>query len=499
MPTITRTIGNFSLESIDHDSWSSRGSKAWTLNLEEIMDGSTITAARLDIYVSVSNSSSSALLWLGSADSSKKISITNARSSSYNVLSLFSGKTTFSASDKVTFTYQVNAGNSKGSGTGYFRGYTNNSTLVLTLTYVEPYTACTPPTTLTMAKATSGPSETVRLSWSGAQAGTNNPIASYTVYRSTDNSTWEVLQSGIENEYLDVTAPGTNGSTYYYSVVAVGTVAGYDSTKSASTSLQCSYTAPTVSNVLLDAGSVTIYKPAGSTAVLSWAGTAGTNNPIARYAVYRNGTLLQDVTGATGLTVDVPTAGGNYYFSVVAVGAYSNSAGVTSPTVYAFSDPSAPSAIALAKSECGKGETVRLSWSGAVAGAQNAITGYRVYRSTSEDGTYSQLGDDIASTDTSGYLDVVSDTRKGRSYYYKVVTIGAHSASAMSSAVSLKTVWTVPTVTSISLSADTVAPARPASFGLPLRMVRITPSQRLRFIKAKRSWRPLARPRPAIP
>ena len=69
---------------------------------------------------------------------------------------------------------------------------------------------------------------TVTINWSGATAGTNNAIASYTIIRNTSTA-----ESGATTTHTGVTsggqtnAPGTG--TFYYGVKTVGSVSGYDS------------------------------------------------------------------------------------------------------------------------------------------------------------------------------------------------------------------------------------------------------------------------------
>lgn len=86
------------------------------------------------------------------------------------------------------------------------------------------YTACGAPTSVTLSRNRG----TVTIGWSGATAGTNNAIASYTIIRNTSAS-----ESGATTTHTGVTsggqtnAPGTG--TFYYGVKTVGSVSGYDS------------------------------------------------------------------------------------------------------------------------------------------------------------------------------------------------------------------------------------------------------------------------------
>ena len=381
----------------------------------------------------------------------QKIYITNAKPESpYDVFNKWISANSDVRSVNVTFDFQCD---------DYSYTQVNICTFSSPKLIIDytPYTACTPPSSVSAASTDVAPGSSVRLSWSGAAAGTNNPVKSYTVYRSADNVNWSALQAGITNQYLNVTAPTANNGVWYYKVQAIGTAVGYDSVMSAATAqIKCVFSAPSVSAVKLDNGTANVYKKSG-TAILSWTGTAGANNTISKYTVNRNGAFLQDVTG-TSLTVSVPEVGKSYYYTVIPVGTYSSGSGVNSPTLYTFSDPSAPTTVAVSNAEVGKSVDVTLSWSGAKAGSLNAIKGYRVYRSTSASGTYTKLGNDIASTATSGSLTVKSHSANGSSYYYKVSVIGEHSESAPSAYVRLKTVWTDPVITSIALSQQYAAP-----------------------------------------
>ena len=89
----------------------------------------------------------------------------------------------------------------------------------------EPtYTNCGAPTSVTLSRNRG----TVTINWSGATAGTNNAIASYTIIRNTSTA-----ESGATTTHTGVTsggqtnAPGTG--TFYYGVKTVGSVSGYDS------------------------------------------------------------------------------------------------------------------------------------------------------------------------------------------------------------------------------------------------------------------------------
>lgn len=105
----------------------------------------------------------------------------------------------------------------------------NLTDIVLTVIYTLPYTACTPPTTLSFPSAYANPGDTARLSWSGATAGTGNPITGYEVRRAATSGGTYLLVDTTSNAYLDVAAPSTQGGMYYFKVKTLGTASGYDS------------------------------------------------------------------------------------------------------------------------------------------------------------------------------------------------------------------------------------------------------------------------------
>lgn len=175
-------------------------------------------------------------------------------------------------------------------------------------------TACTSPTHLTLSANNVGFGQTVTLSWTGAQGGAGNPIAGYEVYRDG------ALLGTVTQASMAVQSPAQNGS-YTFTVRSLGAIPGFDSpVSSASAVLTSLVTAPaTPASVWLSAYDV---KLSGS-ATLSWSAAAGgTNNPVAGYAIYRDGAAFTTVAaGVTTLVVTAPaTDGASYAFTVKALG-----------------------------------------------------------------------------------------------------------------------------------------------------------------------------------
>ena len=101
-------------------------------------------------------------------------------------------------------------------------------------------------------------------------------------------------------------------------------------------------------------------------------------------------------------------------------------------------------------------QTVSLIWSEAEDGdavGYNTIVGYEVWKATTVDGVYSLL-ETIVTTDKGKSLAVISPSKIGDSFFYKIVTLGKETGnSERSAAVELKTNYTRPTApTSVSIT-----------------------------------------------
>lgn len=87
-------------------------------------------------------------------------------------------------------------------------------------------TYCTAPTTIELSHAIAIPSTSILLSWSGAVAGTDNPILGYLIeYRDNSAGSWFTDSTVLANltEYMTtVTMPSTRGVTRYWRVTTLG-------------------------------------------------------------------------------------------------------------------------------------------------------------------------------------------------------------------------------------------------------------------------------------
>ena len=88
------------------------------------------------------------------------------------------------------------------------------------------------------------------------------------------------------------------------------------------------------------------------------------------------------------------------------------------------SAPGAPSTPSLSTTSVGPSESVTLSWNApSNTGNNNSIKGYKIYRSTSSSGSFTQISTNATDT-TSLSISVTAPSTNGSSYYYKVKTIG---------------------------------------------------------------------------
>ena len=347
------------------------------------------------------------------------------------------------------------AGKGSSSSDGNVMSLRVNALITITISWEYSYTACGAPTAV-------APGAAVTLSWSGASSGISNGITGYQIYRSDSAggsySHIATVSTSAGSGSTTVTAPTGNGSSYYYKVLTLGSVAGYNSGQSSAyATLPCSYSAPSAPSTVTIGGSTSAYAAAGSNVMLAWSGAgAGTNNLITGYHIYRDGAYYAATTGTSYSVPAHGTAGNSYTYTVYTLGTYANSGASTGRTVYTYGAPTAPTSVTVSDSNPDAGSNVTLSWLGAGVGSYNAITGYQVYRSTYVDGTYSYLGE-VSTTNTSGNMQVTSHATMGSAYYYKVYTVGARSNSAISSAYAAVTskVYTVCSApTSVSLSAS---------------------------------------------
>lgn len=295
-----------------------------------------------------------------------------------------------------------------------------------------------PPATPGGLTATGQPSG-VALDWSDVTG--SSLLAGYNVYRSTSSGgTYAKLNANpvTASQYLDTSA--ASGVTYYYRVTAIDSWNGESGTSSTVNAVRTSDNVPPAPPTGLT-GSGT-----ASGVSLGWA--ANNDADLAGYRVYRadvaggtynllNASTLVNLTSYTDTTA---AAGGTYYYVVSAVDFSGNESTQSTPVTVVAGDttaPAVPSGVAAGSANNG----VSVSWS---AVADSDLSGYRVYRSASADGSYALMTGTLVSgttwTDTSAQV--------GETWFYKVAAVDASGnesaqstpASGTRNAVSLPTI-----------------------------------------------------------
>ena len=261
------------------------------------------------------------------------------------------------------------------------------------------------------------------LTWNAVPGAT-----SYKVYRATSKSgTYSLLGTVTTTSYTNTGAK--EGTTYYYKVKAANGAG--ESAYSNVVSGKVVVTPKPAAPVVKIGNSASSGKPQ-----LTWNAVSGATSYKVYRATSQSGTysLLGTVT-ATSYTNTGAKAGTTYYYRVKAVNdaglsPYSNIVSGQVKTV-AQQKPSTPVVKIGHSASSGK---PMLTWN-AVSGA----TSYKVYRATSQKGTYSLLGTVTATSYTN------TGAKAGVTYYYKVKAVNSAGESAYSNVVSGKT--TVTTLT----------------------------------------------------
>ena len=118
--------------------------------------------------------------------------------------------------------------------------YTNSWARIgsISISYTKAYTNCGAPTTITYSPSIVKPNSDLTISWSGATAGTNNPITGYDIYykigSAPSTSSYDGKASANSSTSSTVFAISSStssqrGKSIYVTIYTKGTVSGYDS------------------------------------------------------------------------------------------------------------------------------------------------------------------------------------------------------------------------------------------------------------------------------
>jgi subtilisin family serine protease len=166
---------------------------------------------------------------------------------------------------------------------------------------------------------------------------------------------------------------------------------------------------------------------------LSWTAPAANGSPITAYNIYRgvpNGAALPFLTSVgnvTTFTDTSPANGTSYTYQVSAVNGAGEGPRSNRSAATAASAPSAPGLVSATAS----GQSVDLTWTAPADDGGSAVTGYRIYRSTTRGAEVpvATTGTGTSFTDTS--------TAYGSTYYYEVTAVNAVGESARSNELSV--------------------------------------------------------------
>jgi fibronectin type 3 domain-containing protein len=277
--------------------------------------------------------------------------------------------------------------------------------------------------------ATPGNAQTV-LTWSAPADDGGSAITNYRVYRSAiSTGIYSLIASPLGLNFTDTGL--INGQTYWYKVSAVNTAGEGAMTSFISSAPLCRVPdAPTGLMAISGRAQVT----------LNWiAPNDNGGSAVTGYKLYRSTTsggtyiLIASPSGQNYIDLNL-TNGQTYWYNVSAVnaaGEVAKAAPVSSTPHYDL--PDAPTGL---MSVHGSSE-VRLNWAAPVIDGGTPITGYKVYRSMSFDGTYTL----IASPSITNYTNI--GLTNGQTYWYKVSVVNAQGEGPLTAAIS-STPVTVP-------------------------------------------------------
>src|SRR5438093_9923924 len=368
--------------------------------------------------------------------------------------------------------YKIYRSTSSGTETGYVSlgnvtSYTNTG-LTNGITYfykvravnsvgISPLsneTSATPigtPFTPLNLQATGGTGKII-LTWQAPSSNGGSAITGYKIYRSTSSGT-ETGYVSLGNVTSYTNTGLTNGITYFYKVRAVNSVG--ISPLSNETSATPIGTPFTPLNLQATGGTGKI--------ILTWqAPSSNGGSAITGYKIYRStssGTETGYVSlgNVTSYTNTGLTNGITYFYKVRAV----NSVGISPLSNETSATPIGTPFTPLNLQATGGTGKIILTWQAPSSNGGYAITGYKIYRSTSS-GTetgYVSLGNVTSYTNTG--------LTNGITYFYKVRAVNSVGISPLSneaSATPFLTITLGATKTSVTPNPATTAIGKPITF-----------------------------------
>ena len=291
--------------------------------------------------------------------------------------------------------------------------------------------------TAPVAVTTSGPDTTPPTAPGGLTAAATPDAVTLTWSPATDNvgvAGYEVLRDGVvvatvtDPTYADTAVPANESHTW---TVRASDAAGNLSAESPPVTAVRDTLAPSAPPNLR----VTSVSPGA--VGLAW--DASTDNVgVARYRLFRDGSLLTETAGQTFLDDTVGTTGTSHTYVVTAVDAAGNASESSNPASVVTVDASPPTVPANLRASATGPNRVDLSWEPATD--DMGVAGYRVYRN----------GTAIATSTGTSFADTTALSETAYTY-----TVSAFDAAGNSSGPGAPASVTTPAATPLLAAADT--------------------------------------------
>lgn len=153
----------------------------------------------------------------------------------------------------------------------------------------------------------------------------------------------------------------------------------------------------------------------GSDVNLTW--TASASSDVARYALYRDGTLISTITDLVNLSfIDMARPNGTYHYTVTAIDAVNNESVASNDVSVTVAIAPPPAPVSLVVTAVPAGGALDLVWA---SGGGTPPAAYRVKRATVSGGPYLPLADTVTTQKRDTGL------KNGVSYFYVVAALDA--------------------------------------------------------------------------